>query len=262
MISACGDTSKQTFIEGELSDIYISPIDYREMKLIPSGQFEMGNSDTDSGDPDELPVHTVSLEAFYIDIHEVTNSQYQQFVISTGYSTPPLWHDSKFNKPDSPVVNVSWNDAVAYANWAKKRLPTEAEWEYAARGGLIGKVYSTSNIITHEDANFGGIEGKDIWKWTAPVGSFPPNGYGLYDMIGNVWEWCFDEYNGGFYESSPKHNPKFGRNKAPENENFRILRGGGWGGSEEDLRVSDRWYHLSSGSTIGFRCVKDIDSMN
>lgn len=240
----------------------ISIIDGRQMRLIQSGRFDMGNTHHDIGDDDELPLHTVSLDAFYIDIYEVTNAHYQKFVIATGYSAPPLWHDPKFNKPDNPVVNVSWNDAVAYAHWAKKRLPTEAEWEYAARGGQIGKIYPTSNYLTHNDANFGGVEGKDIWKWTSPVGSFQPNDYGLYDIIGNVWEWCFDEYNGEFYGFSPEHNPKFGRRIAPKNENFRILRGGAWGGSKDDLRVSDRWYHLSSGSTIGFRCVKDVGTVN
>lgn len=262
MISACKDSPNQTSIVGEFPDSIVSTIDGRQMRLIPSGRFEMGNSKTAIGDDDELPVHSVSLDAFYMDIYEVTNAHYQKFVIATGYSPPPLWHDSKFNQPDAPVVNVSWNDAVTYAHWAKKRLPTEAEWEYAARGGLIGKIYANSNIITHDDANFGGVEGKDIWIWTSPVGSFTPNGYGLYDMIGNVWEWCFDEYNAGFYEFSTEYNPKFGRSIAPENENFRILRGGAWGGSKDDLRVSDRWYHLSSGSTIGFRCVMDIDTVN
>ncbi|RKU28694.1 hypothetical protein C6497_08000 [Candidatus Poribacteria bacterium] len=260
MISACRDSFNQTSIDGEYPESIISTIDGSQMRLIPSGVFEMGNSYPDIGDDDELPLHTVSLDAFYIDIYEVTNAHYQKFVIATGYPPPPLWHDPKFNQPDTPVVNVSWNDAVAYAHWAKKRLPTEAEWEYAARGGQIGKVYPNSNLLTHDDANFGGVDGIDIWKWTSPVGSFPPNDYGLYDMVGNVWEWCFDEYNGDFYGFSPEHNPRFGRSITPENENFRILRGGAWGGSKDDLRVSDRWYHLSSGSTIGFRCVKDIDT--
>lgn len=233
----------------------ISEVDGATMVLIPAGTFEMGSV---SGDRDERPLHSVTLSAFYMDIHEVTNARYQTFVRSTGYPQPPLSHNPRFNAPDSPVVRVSWRDAAAYAAWAKKRLPTEAEWEYAGRGGLTGKRYPNADTLTNSDANLGGIGGTDTWMWTAPVGSFPPNGYDLYDMAGNVWEWCFDEYSSDFYAESPPINPRFGRAIAPEAENFRILRGGGWGGSPEDLRVADRWYHLTSGSTIGFRCVKDI----
>ena len=233
----------------------VSEIDGATMVLIPAGTFQMGST---TGDSDERPVHTVTLDAFYMDQYEVTNARYQKFVASTGYPQPPLSHNPRFNAPDAPVVRVNWRDAAAYAAWANKRLPTEAEWEYAARGNLTGKLYPNGDIMTYRDANFGSIGGTDQWKWTAPVGSFPPNGYNLYDMAGNAWEWCFDEYNDEFYSRSPQHNPRFGRDSAPDNENFRILRGGGWGGSPEDLRVADRWYHLSSGSTIGFRCVKDI----
>ena len=233
----------------------ISEVDGAAMVLIPAATFQMGSI---IGDSDEQPVHTVSLNAFYMDMYEVTNARYQKFVESTGYPQPPLAHNPRFNAPDFPVVHVKWHDAVAYAAWANKRLPTEAEWEYTARGGLVGKKYPNSDIITYTDANLAGVDGADEWKWTAPVGSFPPNGYNLYDMAGNVWEWCFDEYNSKFYSVSPENNPRFGREHAPDNENFRILRGGGWGGAPEDLRVADRWYHLSSGSTIGFRCVKDV----
>ena len=258
-LCACTETSQKAVPSKELADIRVSLIDGAQMRLIPSGTFQMGNPHEGMGNEDEYPVHEVFVDAFYIDIHEVTNARYQQFVSATGYPPPPLWHDPKFNKPNGPVVNVRWRDAVAYANWANKRLPTEAEWEYAARGNLIGNKYPFGDIITHDDANFGGIGGNDVWEWTSPVGSFPPNGYGLFDMAGNVWEWCFDEYNGEFYEMSPLNNPRFGRQSALDSENFRILRGGGWGGSPDDLRIADRWYHLTSGSTIGFRCVKDVD---
>lgn len=248
-----GDDSLNKPIEkvGEI----VSQIDGATMVLIPAGTYNMGST---TGDRDEQPVHTVSIDAFYMDIYEVTNARYRQSVQKTGYPEPPLWHNPRFNAPDHPLVRVTWRDAVAYAAWAKKRLPTEAEWEYAARGNLIGKQYPAGDIITHADANFGGAGGADRWEWTAPVGRFPPNGYGLYDMAGNVWEWCFDEYNSKFYSLSRQNNPRFGREIAPDNENFRILRGGGWGGSAADLRVADRWYHLSSGSTVGFRCVKDF----
>ena len=210
----------------EVPNEIVSEIDSATMVLIPAGTFQMGSS---TGDSDEQPVHTVTLEAFYMDVYEVTNARYQKFVESTGYSRPPLSHNPRFNAPDSPVVGVNWRDAAAYAAWANKRLPTEAEWEYAARGNLTGKLYPNGDIITHTDANLGGTDGADNWKWTALVGSFPPNGYNLYDMAGNVWEWCFDEYNAEFYSQSPENNPRFGREIAPDTENFRILRGGGWG---------------------------------
>lgn len=252
-ISACAQRDGASSIE-RAAEI-VSEIDGATMVLIPAGAFQMGST---IGDSDEQPVHTAALDAFYMDVHEVTNARYQKFVESTGYPQPPLSHNPRFNAADSPVVGVKWHDAAAYAAWANKRLPTEAEWEYAARGNLTGKLYPNGDIITGMDANLGGTGGADNWQWTAPVGSFPPNGYNLYDMAGNVWEWCFDEYNAEFYSQRSENNPSFGREIAPDNENFRILRGGGWGGSPEDLRVADRWYHLSSGSTIGFRCVKDI----
>ncbi len=252
-ISACGQSDEDS--PAEPSTEIVSEIDGATMVLIPAGTFQMGST---IGESDEQPVHTVTLDAFYMDTHEVTNARYQKFVQSTGYPQSPLSHNPRFNASDAPVVRVNWRDASAYAAWAHKRLPTEAEWEYAARGGLTGKRYPNGDIITYADANFGNVGGADRWKWTAPVGNFPPNGYNLYDMAGNVWEWCFDEYNSEFYSISPQNNPRFGRETAPDTENFRILRGGGWGGSPEDLRVADRWYHLSSGSTIGFRCVQDI----
>ncbi len=251
----CGCTRDSDTLSTEI----ITETDGATMVLIPAGTFEMGSL---TGDSDEQPIHTVFLNAFYMDAYEVTNAQYQRFIQETGYPQPPLAHNPKFNAPHTPVVRVTWRDATAYATWAKKRLPTEAEWEYAARGNLIGKLYPNGDIITYNDANLGGIAKKDLWKWTAPVGSFPPNGYNLYDMAGNAWEWCFDEYNSQFYKVSPQNNPRFGRESAPESENFRILRGGGWGGSPQDLRVADRWYHLTSGSTIGFRCVKEIPPQN
>ena len=253
-ISACTQRNEDSPATQHSVEI-VSEIDGATMVLIPAGTFQMGSI---IGDSDEQPVHSVTLDAFYMDVSEVTNARYQKFVESTGYPQPPLSHNPRFNAPDLPVVGVKWRDAAAYAAWANKRLPTEAEWEYAARGNLIGKLYPNGDIITRAEANFGGTGGADTWKWTAPVSSFPPNGYNLYDMAGNVWEWCFDEYNSEFYTESPQNNPRFGREIAPDNENFRILRGGGWGGSPEDLRVADRWYHLSSGSTIGFRCVKNF----
>ena len=219
------------------------------MVLIPAGEFQMGSND---GEDDETPIHTVYLDAFYMDRYEVTNAQYRKFMKATGHWDPKYWSDPKYNAPDQPVVGVSWYDAVAYADWAGKRLPTEAEWEKAARGGLTGEKYPWGNEIAHNNANGSGTDGKDEWQYAAPVGSFPPNGYGLYDMAGNSYEWCADPYDGDYYSNSPGCNPT-----GPRSGRFRALRGGGWMSSPFYLRVSSRLYFHPSItlSNIGFRCV-------
>ncbi len=239
--------------------------------------------------------HTVYVDAFYIDRYEVTNAQYKEFVEATGHLKPSgnrlvkvtktqfkksmearglrpgevpsnfiearvasndfkPWDDSEFNQPNQPVTCVSWEDAVAYAKWAGKRLPTEAEWEKAARGGLISKRYPWGDTISRNDANYG------AWKdCLAPVGSFAPNGYGLYDVAGNVWEWVADWFDKDYYKLSPKDNPK-----GPETGRWRVLRGGSFGcvggGFPFDLHCAKRQVkeptHRSS--SCGFRCAKDV----
>jgi formylglycine-generating enzyme required for sulfatase activity len=213
--------------------------DSAPMVLIPAGEFEMGSND---GGDDEKPVHTVYLDAFYMDKYEVTNALYKKFMDATGYKAPAYWDDKRFNDPQHPVVGVSWNDANEYCRRAGKRLPTEAEWEKSARGGLVGKEYPCGDTLTHEDANYKGTGGKDKWEYTSPVGSFAPNGYGLYDMAGNVLEWCADLYDNNYYVNSPKTNPK-----GPGSGVGRVLRGGSWGYNLDNfLRVADR-YFLQSG---------------
>ncbi|MDP6999443.1 MAG: SUMF1/EgtB/PvdO family nonheme iron enzyme, partial [Candidatus Poribacteria bacterium] len=161
--------------------------DNSQMALIPSGSFEMG--DHLDGMSNALPIHTVTLDAFYMDVHEVTVGQFRKFVNQSGYNYQGDWNRVAKWSPgdDYPMIEVSWNDAVAYAEWAGKRLPTEAEWEYAARGGLIGQRYPWGDEIDKTQAHY------DSWNngrgTTKVVGSFEANGYGLYDMAGNVREW-------------------------------------------------------------------------
>ena len=204
---------------------------------------------SNDGRGNEKPVHTVYVDAFYMDKYEVTNAQYRKFVEATGHQKPSHWDSSKFNQPKQPVVNVSWDDAVAYCKWAGKRLPTEAEWEKAARGGLEGKKYpwGNSSIDTSQANN-----NKNVGKPT-PVGNYPPNGYGLYDMAGNVWEWCADRYDRDYYKDSPDRNPT-----GPSSGDWRVIRGGGWLSLASWCVCAVRFYYVpnSRSSYNGFRGVQ------
>jgi len=244
----------------------------------------------------ETPRHTVHLDAFYIGKYEVTNAQYRRFVKVTGHREPEgsggdrvsriidgisgwqwqtgfkPWLDKNFSGDNQPVVCVSWEDAKAYCEWAGKRLPTEAEWEKAARGNLTEKrfiwgdtwpppkgtgnfpdeVFARERIFS--DHPF--IETyDDSYAYTAPVGSFAPNGYGVYDMAGNVWEWCADWRDEDYYAKSPRQNPI-----GPETGKTRVVRGGSWLDHPSFLRVALRgsgWQTRTSFSH-GFRCAKDV----
>ena len=230
--------------------------DGKEMVLIPAGSFEMGDHFSE-GKEVELPVHTVTLDAFYMDTHEVTVGQFKQFVNQTGYSYDRWNNVAKYSPGDDySMIYVTWDDATAYAEWAGKRLPTEAEWEYAARGGLTGKRYSWGDDISfsRDYANHDRIFGKDKWQYTSPVGSFDPNGYGLYDMTGNVWEWCQDRY--ADYNNSPVNNPS-----GPSTGLFRVLRGGSWRTAPYFLRLAYRTGNapIHKYYDHGFRCVSGSD---
>ena len=244
-----------------------------EVVLIPAGEFQMGGSDS-SAEMDELPVHTVHVDAFYIDKYEVTNGQYKKFVdanpqwqkrrIPSNFHNGKylkLWQDNTYppDKENHPVVYISWYAAMAYAKWTGRRLPTEAEWEYAARGGLVGATFSWGDDITPTMANYGGELGD-----TKPVGYYPPNGYELYDMTGNVMEWCLDAYDEGFYNHSPSHNPIAGRSLSDTVNNFlrlsdpRVVRSGCWYNVPMHVRVADRYGTSPDNASKGrgFRCAK------
>jgi len=300
-----------------------------DMTYIPDGEFEMGDSFSE-GFPDELPVHTVTLDSFYMGKCEVTNRQYCDYlnsaksqglitvtsgvVYKAGSGTSYLYCDTSTSSSDSqidfsdpdfsvrtksgrdmsndPMVEVSWYGAAAYCNWRSQqegkeqcynlstwacdfgkhgyRLATEAEWEYAARGGLSGRRFPWGDTISHSQANYYSSSSyfydvsptrgyhpdwDDVYPYTSPGGSFAANAYGLYDMAGNVWEWCNDWYSGSYYSSSPTTNPT-----GPISGPYRVLRGGGWISDAYDCRVANRDISTPThrGDDNGFRCVVDF----
>lgn len=199
--------------------------DGSEMVLVPAGEFTMGSNELAE---DERPQHIVYLDAYYIDRYEITNSQFKRFCDSSGgYSYPenPPWDNNYFlDKPDHPVVLVSWYFANSYCKWAGKRLPTEAEWEKAARG-TEGILYPWGNTWNPLNCNLSASSTGDDYEYTAPVGSFQggKSVYGCYDMIGNVWEWCADLHEQNYYKFTGKDNPK-----GPSTGINRIVRGGSY----------------------------------
>jgi len=248
--------------------------DSAPMVLIPAGEFQMGDT-FDEGMDDERPVHKVYLDAFYMDVYEVTNTLYARFMNEYGKNTNAKGHklldidDSLLEKAgdtytpkagyeDYAVVEVTSFGAEAYAEFYGKRLPTEAEWEKAARGGLVGKRYPWGDDISHDDANYKGTGGRDVWVWTCPVGSFPPSGYGLYDIAGNVIEWCADWHDSNYYSRPPPYRNPQGAD--PADWWFRVLRGGSCRNEPYGLRVARRNFHYPTElySDIGFRCVQDV----
>jgi len=202
--------------------------DNSEMLLIPAGEFITKGTGNDSkGNP---PIKTV-VDAFYMDKYEITVVQYRLFCSATNYKMPiGEWLDK-----DSPIANVSYENAEAYCVWTGRRLPTEAEWEYAAlRNDQIPIPNSQNSDDESKLTDYAWfIENSD--KQSHPVGQKLPNQYGLYDMYGNVWEWCQDWYNEDYYGKSPKANPA-----GPIKGIYRIVRGGAWNSRAEDISASNR----------------------
>ena len=209
----------------------------KTMVLIPAGEFQMGSKAAE----DEIP-HTVHLSAFTIDKFEVTQEQFEKVMEN---------NPSDFHGKNLPVEQVTWFEGRDYCKAVGKRLPTEAEWEKAARGG-------TDTIYYWGDA----INGDYAWYWdnsqriSHPVGTRKPNAFGLHDMSGNVWEWVADYYEDTYYSSGPKENPK-----GPFTSKYRVIRGGSWRDLSDFLRTTRRNYDLPAGrfNHIGFRCAKSLE---
>lgn len=224
-----------------------------EMVLIPGGGFMMGK-DSERGF-DFSPAHQVVIDSFLMDRNEVSNEAYYRFCQETGHRLPEFWNMDLFRcgekYPDYPVVGVSWFDAMKYSEWAGKRLPTEAEWEYAARGGLQGMEYPSGN--TWEKQRKMNQPGEWLNR-TDQVQNDAPNGFGLYHMAGNVWEWTADAYSEDYYRTSPVDNPA-----GPSTGSNRVIRSGSWHSGAMCKKVYYRkglptsWVDFA----VGFRCAKD-----
>lgn len=227
-------------------------------RLIPGGWYFVGSPPNETGRrADEAASHKVNLKAFYISVTEITNAQYARFLKATGHKKPLYRGDKNLNGPNQPVVGVTWHDAAAFCRWLTKvtgaihELPTENQWEVAARGGLVAQPYPWGAQAPDAGgvfrANFRtSLPGAAGFSFTAPVGSFPANGYGLFDMAGNVSEWCQDRYlplttDGPFKPGV-----------------LRLLKGGSWISGPRSLRPAARQSappHYADGY-IGFRVVR------
>ncbi len=285
------DQPQARILDGRVGAFASLPVS-EGMVRIPAGTFYLGSWERDL--PDAGPVRRIRLGAFWIDRHEITNGQFAQFVGETFYVTTAeqvgrsrvfaprsnQWQDvvgadwRHPTGPDSsiagreawPVVHVSWHDALAYARWAGKRLPTEAEYECAARGGLAEDRFPWGSeerpggrlMANYWQGHFPSVDRRlDARHGLAPVGSYPSNGFGLHDMVGNTWSWCADWYHADAYQNHASSNPQ-----GPSHGQQRVRRGGSWLSAENvsfAIRVAARGHAAPETSTndISFRCARD-----
>jgi len=234
---------------------------------VPGGEFEMGAEGAPAGQ-DEAPKHKVHLDSFYIAKYEVSNKNYSVFVKATGHRAPEhedvklsLWRGGAMlpGTDNLPVINVSWEDAEAYCKWAGGRLPTEAEWEKAARG-TDGRKYPWGNDpVTGNRTNYS-IENVTFWDGPSTLAKinmydFGRSPYGAYEMAGNVWEWVHDWYQDDYYKHSPDKSPR-----GPADGKERVIRGGSWRNDPDHVRSTNRskMVPTEKRTYVGIRCAKDM----
>ena len=254
----------------------INPSDGLTYVWVPAGTFMMGCVPADTEcEEREQPRHAVTISrGFWIGRTEVTVESFERFVHSTdNIMAPAPDQNPDWKNKDHPVVNVTWEEATSYCSWAAGRLPSEAEWEYSARGGEDGLKYPWGNRLVDNHANF--QDGKWVYRrepgrlirrtrrpemgeeqsQTMKVASFPPNGFKLYDLVGNAWEWTADLYAEDYYQESPMVDPR-----GPADGPDRVGRGASWFYSPRFLRLSARGRFGPTywNDDLGFRCVRDI----
>jgi formylglycine-generating enzyme required for sulfatase activity len=243
--------------------IRVNPKNGLEYVWIPPGSFEMGCvPGDDECYPEEKPAHRVTLRhGFWLGRTEVPVQAYERFAAAVGRDMPeepgngamPGFNDG-WHKKSHPMVKVTWDEAGEFCRWSGGRLPTEAEWEHAARGGVDGLKYPWGNDRSHDQANYWRTGGDDHWRYTAPVASFPPNAYGLYDMAGNVYEWVADWFSEDYYAASPAVDPA-----GPGSGRLRAARGGAGFINPAVLRISTRLRSApeTRNVSVGLRCAAD-----
>jgi formylglycine-generating enzyme required for sulfatase activity len=238
------DTSEVKMVEN--SPYFL--VEKEDMVLLAGGEFSMGSN---IGDEDEKPAHKVKLSPFWIDKYEVTVKKYKEIAAKKKTPMPIIPKQPKWNPEEHPIVNIESQEAINYAKVVGKRLPTEAEWEYTAKCGEdIENYWGADNPNLYE--NLKGTGGRDNWKYTSPPGSFSPNRFGLYDMLGNVSEWCLDEYLYNYYQRSPNVDPV---NLLGSWGFYKVYRGGNYESEGYKVRCSNR-SHTDEGDFLGFRCVR------
>jgi formylglycine-generating enzyme required for sulfatase activity len=229
-----------------------------EMVTVPGGEFTMGRTKLTSDDKtnmrphvllDDRPAHKVTVSSFRLDRHEVTNRQYEVFLKSTNNPAPYHWVGGRYaeDAAEVPVYNVSWTEANAYCAWAGKRLPTEAEWEHAARGAKESMDYPWGDQASPKQARF------NVTTGPGPVAKFPPSDFGVFDMAGNVAEWTADWFDGEYYKRNENTDPK-----GPLTGDYKVIRGGAWSDSPRRITVFFRnWVRPTQRTpNIGFRCAQ------
>jgi formylglycine-generating enzyme required for sulfatase activity len=268
-----------------------SPVDSEDMVMVPGGPFLMGVDKVSNVDiekmskrkklrylvssaafHDEGPAHNIIVDTFLIDKYELSNKKYAEFLKATGHPAPAYWDDSKRNKPNQPVSGVNWFDANTYCSWANKRLPTEAEWEKAAKGP-DGFKYPWGDDLDESKANYGRKQ-----EFTANVDSYPEgkSGYGAYNMAGNVFEWVHDWYDPNYYKTNTESINPTGPGKGVYLSSTgtyvdriatgkkRVIRGGSWYAPAPTITNTHRFWNdpmnNSYGVGLGFRCARSVDS--